>query len=961
MRLDINIAAGGPPEGDGSAAQAAQLAVQMGHQMGHLLARMEFDYPTQMIAMVKVDNGDGTYDCDRPGTSIYMSRVETISAVLAQRIAVGMTVLIRFFRRDRGKPYIVRVTGGLAQELENLGWVCSRANWKNNFSAGESGEAPSISSTPAVFDDMGVGVILGILHPLDGALSVKSLVGLNTGLGYNPLYYADPTDYAFLEQVTNLATLYQYATTFCNWAYVEELDALLWVSAKQFSPDTTQVVLIHAGTGGASSSSTPVTDGSAATPWAIQELSMTLTEGLSVCLSYLFKTYHAHGYSHTYSPAATTDSSSENERSIVALALPDLTVAWRYDVNKVWTGSYPPPHLSVIDKLAYGRESLTGTEVLAGQHAVSQTVPWPVSCGNCAALLPGHPGVVLEGDTLGDSSLVIPVTGRVACTGDYSLWSNPTYPAYENRYKAAETGQQVSPGGVYPSVSVGCWFPRYQVYSGTYGPGGSLALETDGYPHFGPAANSKTLHAWLVALNCETGSEAWKYEFPELDPTEHYFVDTDSFDKVAASPMLAAWDALPYGQWGAGSGTSGASSDVIHPDQIQLSSVGVPTELRTYAADGSALTDYLYWPNGARYYFDPQFWTNTGDNAETTGAHGPSRAGNVVADSDGNIYAVWLQPKIIISCAAMWHRSDATIDDRTHNPIVGTPYNTLCNGYESDRLTLIPDHVDVWAVINTTGIGPPVYAATFYGVPNKYTMFRSFLGKWNSSGDLQWSQELTSWHDETIDDSPGLDGELPYPGVTLRICPTSAGIFVLRLVRLPIQTTLREQQLLPHRDYRTEFGQVRRDFAGHTKNCKAILELRDAASGEVTWSQDIFDPTAYAPIWLCGCAMFSQGTTVFGRVDWSTDYNAETLWMEDPPDYSGGLTRHSWIFRCDSSGNMETREADTGDPDSLGCFPYDFTASLSHDNGRVRQLQSAMVDGTLYYPVGPTDFEIWSI
>lgn len=960
MRVDITLGVPRPPD-DGDDPLDGIIA---GSTLGAMLARMAFDYPDQMLARIKTDHGDGTYTCDRPGTNILMKMVPSNSPELAEQLAVGMTVVIKFYNRDRNKPYIVRIAGGLAPEGEPLGWMCSRANWQNNFIGGPSGEVPSISADSAVFSDLGVGVILGILHPLDGVLSVKSLPGLNTGLGYNPLYYADPPDYAFREQVTNLVTLYQYGVTFCNWAYIAEIDALLWVSAKQFSPATTQVVLIHAVTGGAASSSTPVTDGSAATPWEIQELSMTLTEGLSVCKDYLYKTYHVHAYSHTYGPDATTDSSSENEKSIVALTLPDLTVAWRYDANKVWTGSYPPPHLSVIDKLAYGRESVTGTEILAGQHAVSQTLPWPVSCGSCAALLPGHPGVVIEGDTLGESSLVVPLTGRVACTGNYAAWSHPTYPTYEKRYKPSDVGQQLPPDYTYlgfPALSYGVWMPRYRVYTGTYGPGGIYALGSDGYCHFGPAANSTSLRAWLVALNCETGSEDWKYEFPALDPADHYLVDTDSFTKVSASPIKTAWDAFPYGQWGAGAGSSSASSDVVHPDQIILSTGGAT--LRSYTTDGSALTDYLYWPNGARYYFDPQLWTNTGDNAETTGAHSPSRAGNVVADSDGNIYATWLQPKLIISCAAMWHRSDATIDDRTHNPIPAweTPYNTLCNGYESDRLTLKPDHVDVWAKVDTTGTGPLTYTATFYGQPNKYTMFRSFLGKWNSSGALQWSQELTSWHDETIDTSPGLAGDLPYPGVTLRIIPTSAGIFVLRLERLPIDTTLREQQLLPHREYRTEFGQVRRDFAGHTKNCKAILELRNPASGGVTWEREIFDPTALAPVWVCGAAMWAQGTTVFGRVDWSTDYTAETLWMEDPPDYTGGLTRSSWIFRCDSSGNMETREADTGDPDSLGCFPYDFTASLSHDNGRVRQLQSAMVDGGLYYPVGPTDFDLWSI
>lgn len=142
MRLDINISAGMPPGDDGSATRAA---AQIAGQMGHLLSRMEFDYPTQMLAVVKVDNDDGTYDCHRPGTSIYMSRVETISPVLAQRISVGMTVLIRFFRRDRNKPYIVRVAGGIAP-ASALGWFNT---WATPGQERDSGDTSGPSSLTA--------------------------------------------------------------------------------------------------------------------------------------------------------------------------------------------------------------------------------------------------------------------------------------------------------------------------------------------------------------------------------------------------------------------------------------------------------------------------------------------------------------------------------------------------------------------------------------------------------------------------------------------------------------------------------------------------------------------------------------------------------------------------------------------------------------------------------------------
>lgn len=119
MRLDIPISVPFPEDG-GEGIRAAQ----DGAILGAKLARMRFDYPDQMLARVAVVNGDGTFDCDRPGTLIYMTAVPVDSPLLDVAIAVGATVLIRFTNRDRGKPRIVAVSGGLGpDQIVNSVWA----------------------------------------------------------------------------------------------------------------------------------------------------------------------------------------------------------------------------------------------------------------------------------------------------------------------------------------------------------------------------------------------------------------------------------------------------------------------------------------------------------------------------------------------------------------------------------------------------------------------------------------------------------------------------------------------------------------------------------------------------------------------------------------------------------------------------------------------------------------------
>lgn len=109
MRVDITLGVPRPPD-DGDDPLDGIIA---GSTLGAMLARMAFDYPDQMLARIKTDHGDGTYTCDRPGTNILMKMVPSNSPELAEQLAVGMTVVIKFYNRDRKRPYIVRIAGGL--------------------------------------------------------------------------------------------------------------------------------------------------------------------------------------------------------------------------------------------------------------------------------------------------------------------------------------------------------------------------------------------------------------------------------------------------------------------------------------------------------------------------------------------------------------------------------------------------------------------------------------------------------------------------------------------------------------------------------------------------------------------------------------------------------------------------------------------------------------------------------
>lgn len=891
----------------------------------------------------------------------------------ARSYAAGAGVIVGFEDGNKQLPFLERMgtyMGEVAQPIPifvNYAWAHARGGWRNNFVAGVPGAMLDIDSEPVQLDTLTkAGDILGLLlYEVESTpiLAVRSDPGLMTGVpGYThpwfwtttPLVLVDDTsDYVFWDHFNSLGT---NVRTPANFAYCAALNLLIHTG-----PNVIKV--FDALTG--SDSASPVIDGSEVDPITNYTTSYATHLGITVVEDILVKTFHSHSYTHNYSTSVTTETSGDAAK-IIALQLPgsgsSMTTVWSWSVNKVWNGGTIPFRNEVANCLP----------TLGG--AQPTTADWGNRLSGSFLFLYGNPAVYFPSETPAEGLIVFPVTGRKVSSSE-----TYTYTTEDGlNYRERSVEGQWSSG----QLATGAQTPEY--LHGKLKPWATIgnAANSDGGP-----AGSRYLYNFLVALKVQPstsdGEVAWKYQFPELDATEHYLVDTDSFGKVASSPWVAAWTSDIEGQTVGDDvwyfADASASSDIVHPDQVYVAEYkfgGAPGLLvgnRHDILDGS-VEDYLYWPNGAAYYWDPITTSNTGSNAPST-PRGFCQ-NSTVGDEGGNTYGVWLQPKIFVTCADIWHRPDASVVDRTHASAQAN-YSTRHNGYESDRLTPIPDKVDVWAmvddyVIESAGEYYDVFEltayqvdATFYGFPHKVVMFRSFMGKWNSAGELVWSKELTTLHDETIDDSPGLAGQLPYPGVTLRICPTSAGVFVLRLVRLPIETSLREPALCPQRNYRDEAGQNAQDFVVHTRNTKAILELRNPENGNVVWEQTVFDSTSMAPSWCCGAALFASESPaagepwVTGRVDFSKNYDAETLWMEDPPDYGSGLARISKVFTCDFEGNIEIRNAGEHSMDSVGQFPYDFINDLSHDNGRSRCAPSLLNAGVLQYPVGPTDFKLW--
>lgn len=105
MKIELSIGLGPEPEPEPESESPVNPLSPLSPFRG-LNRFAEFAYPDQQLMRIATDNGDDTYDCDRPDTDIYMKRVPTSRLVGSNFLTVGQTVVVKFYSRDRRKPYI---------------------------------------------------------------------------------------------------------------------------------------------------------------------------------------------------------------------------------------------------------------------------------------------------------------------------------------------------------------------------------------------------------------------------------------------------------------------------------------------------------------------------------------------------------------------------------------------------------------------------------------------------------------------------------------------------------------------------------------------------------------------------------------------------------------------------------------------------------------------------------------
>lgn len=948
----------------------------------------------------RVDLQAGTHKMKKiPVESLTENGQESADPVL------GSCPIFAFERGDKQMGFVWNLASFLASPIENIGpWSCARGNSRGDFLAGTQGTVIPILTAPAPVKLDQVtssgGIVGAVFYTLNGVdyLSIKNHQGTHSGdPSYLDEFYAlppgslltSPSQYLFELRVSDVLATQVYINTFSSWHYCEELGLLVLAKRRRFN-ETGELIAISA--------KSTTTGASIVSPTGILAVDFIADEGLVIAGKMLVKSHHLHSYNSTY----TSDTKNANNKCVLGIALPGMTVSWAWDPNKIWNGTSTfPARCRLVSPAVVADPS---SQVGNGQHSVDTSQPWPYGIGK-SQLLPGNSAVYLPESKL----IVLPVVGRKACDATTYTWSNPDFPivsgSFENRTRPVEVGQQhvnigrpngfnytflinggfqfgVNVGVLYPIVNAGA-SPTIGGMAGAFAQHGLFGASSNGVwaPYFG-RGNSRKLRSWLVYLRADEttpagGEVKCQFDLPELDASnpENYLIDTDSFDRVETDPVVTQLMSEINGysedlmlnttpEFVHCTASATASSALVHPDQIGLAAYQTDVDgndvLKTYDVKPGmgTLQDYLYWPPGASYLWDPMLLTQTGDNStdqNTNDASGLSTNTNLAADVDENVYGVYLRPKLFVTCADIFHRVDESIADRTHS--ANPAWSTHLNGYAADRLTVKANKINFFSVVSAQCAPPNAHAATaqanyvFYGQPNKVVCFRSFLGCWNKKGAQIWEKELTSYHDERVDSSPGLAGKIPYPGCTLRLEPTSAGLFVLRLERLPIQTSIREAALLPRRFYAN-----RQDFVSHTFNSRMLVELYDK-NGQVMFQQVVFDPSTpddLTPLWLCGCSMFASESPdgvpwVVGRVDYSTDYNAKQNWMDNPATHPG-LARYSKIFTCTAGGVLQVRDAVANDLDSNGVWPHDFVAALGHENGLVRQGAPVLNAGTVYYP-----------
>lgn len=865
-------------------------------------------------------------------------------------------------------------------------------------------------------------------------IGIKNFPGANfANTSYKDEYFAiypyenitQENDILFEVRVNDLAGVtgsWYYVNGPSSWFYCTEENVLIAIKYGQlfgFGPRC-EVVCIDAVSGSLPGDNSEIGGAIVDAISRTVVTDATLNQGATICGNRFVKTYHNHSYVHNSLSETTTGSTGTsfvtNDHKIICYRIPNMSVIWSFNPDTIWNGTDTIPYLREIVPLCLSSGSGDIDQYKYGQSILNPgVISWP-GVGN-AFMLPGNPGVFCEISKI----LVLPIVGREACSSATYSYTNSNYPTVDFRTRYSQLGQEYNYSGKQLGASFAtaqagppwgfCFFRQYVGSSGSStnsnitfmgknpAPGGGT-FPTGAFQINAGKPCSKKLNNFLVALDMDESSEnygkvKWKYEFPELlaTDTNNYIVDHDSFSKVSNWRPNVIDKAIEENTYSvpqsggfiiARNISFSFSSSVFSPDQFYLSSlsgtpsvppVSIPASSESYTmgTTGSFFEEYMYWPQSATYYWDPMPIMQAGDGVGSGVNTFPTHS-NIVADNADNIYGVYLKPFIIVSCASVLHNNDESITDRTHT---GITFNPEFSDYGPDRLTPKADNINVYGIANNNCVIVPGTSMTdnlnitIYGYPYKHVMFKSFLAKWDNQGNLLQNKELTVYMNERLDNSSSLDGQLPYPGCTLRIIPSSAGLFVFRLERLPIQTSLREYAYFPYfHAQKTSGGSVYSESPGNSRsnllNSKAIVELRDINTLEVIWSKTIFDPTSAAPIWCCGASMFASETAsagnpwVIGRVDYSKDYDAKTRWMDDPADYGAGLARFSKIFTIehinDEEPILKIRDAKYNDEDgnidlgSNGIWPHDYINPISYNNGLCRLDTPLLMEGTMHYP-----------
>lgn len=717
MRLDISIDAG-MPEDDGDLR-----AAQDGAQLGALLARMRFDFPDQMLARVKVDNEDGTYDCDRPGTNIDMRSVPVESLTLVTPIAVGMTVVIRFYNRDRSKPRIVQIAGGLNPFDILTFWYWCRGSAANAMRAGTKNAQVSLSTSSTVW-----------AGPLsDGGTASRTIVAMviyriGTDEHIATLAVTSTTQYTlYCHKISDASQV--WATSFAFTTAVSSQDLTgMWL---QYNAD--QDVLTVAGMKFVSSFA------SADKVWMFSGTGTPLgtyvddTAGHMVARGFItqgeriVRVYHTHNTLITH-PQTALEVGEQ-------IANPDIAANRRFQ-HKV-TGFA----LSVDSGAATLEEEWTWDPRTLLEDTPSVAVVKSQTSAMASALVP----VLMPGASVpyiaSREAMVFAVSAHMPLRCNESRnWGH--------QQKLGQTPVAHRPDDAGTAYRLDC----------------------------------RSFNGWIIALKTD-GTVDWEYELGEISATDadHYIVDTANFGQaiipadVDPSPPPGAYARYTY---------IGLPNDQHYDVAAELAAAygifayvypgSIPQVWPTRAADPSGVAfsklypQYKYWQMGAGYHWEPTSEIRSGDNRSEDGTgtaavptpHNPQLA----LDADDNIYCAYLQPYGIVS--------------PIHPFLHQTHYSTFSyqqrTGYKFRREMDVP----------TPGSWTDRYE--YFDLPWRHTAWRSFLMSLSSAGELRWRVELTFWGDDYQFSSATLNDEVPYAGSVLRVIPTSQGLFVLRTIRLPV-------------------------------------------------------------------------------------------------------------------------------------------------------------------------------